>query len=175
MKLKIWKEISTERSALVIRRNKFKMNSTELDKFFSTIFSWWKTKNFLFFAFEDLRNEKNRRIDLEQEIEKLKSSSRSNHHKIDSSGGQRPSTPDSIPQRRSPIPKPDKKPKHQEDRVEIYLPEYCPNLIKTLNKQPKYLAQHHDDAVNQFNEELKQLPDAKALMVRMNNSFFICR
>lgn len=81
--------------------------------------------------------------------------------------------PPPVADRRSPAPPPRSNvspspPPHQPpapvqpkpiQKTDIYLPEYCPSLVRQINQDPKYLALFRKNTRNQFIDELEQYED----------------
>jgi hypothetical protein len=50
--------------------------------------------------------------------------------------------------------------------TDILLPNYCTNLVRRLNDNPKYLTKYRDEAKKQFVEELEEYGNLGILEVR---------
>ncbi|CAF4423577.1 unnamed protein product [Rotaria sp. Silwood2] len=58
-----------------------------------------------------------------------------------------------------PIPSPVRPTPRPVKTTEIYLPQYCPSLVRKINQNPRYLNEFRNNTKKQFNDELQQHED----------------
>ncbi|CAF0861014.1 unnamed protein product [Rotaria sp. Silwood1] len=100
--------------------------------------------------------EKNRRKNLQDELDetnkKLAKFQNQPHSKIDRKSP--------VPTPRSSVSPPPIRPTIRPGQtIEIFLPQYCPSLVRQINQNPRYLNHFRNETKNQLNDEFQQHED----------------